>query len=264
MSVQILTKSLWDTRRSFLGWAIGLAGAAGIYTSSYALIEPMSYEEVIRSFPPELLEAMGWDDIATPAGYLGSTVFGLVVPILMVIFAIAVGTRFLAGDEDAGTLELTLAHPVSRTSLVLQRAGAALTAGLGAAAVVGLTVIALAAPIGLEVPASRIVAASVSLGLLAVAFAMLALALGAWIGRRGIVLGVCSAVAVFAYFADTVLTTVDGFEWIDRTSLFSYYGGQQVLESGLSAGNLAVLVVVSGVLLVAAVIGFHRRDVGVA
>ncbi|MDH3248353.1 MAG: ABC transporter permease [Acidimicrobiia bacterium] len=262
MSVDILTKSLWDARRSFLGWAIGLAGAAGIYTSSYALIEPTSYEEVIDAFPTEILEAMGWDEIATPTGYLGSTVFGLVVPILAVIFAIAVGTRFLAGDEESGTMELTLTHPVSRTSLVLQRAGAALLAGLGASVVVSVAVMALAGPVGLDVPASRIMSASFSLGLMAVAFAMLAVAIGAWVGRRGIVLGACSAVAVFAYFASTVLTTVDGFEWLDRTSLFYYYGGQDILEDGLSIGNLVVLIVVSVVLVVVAVIGFQRRDVG--
>ena len=263
MSAEVLTKSLWDARRSLRGWALGLAGAAGIYTSSYALIEPTSYEEVIDAFPTEILDAMGWDDIATPTGYLGSTVFGLVVPILTVIFAIAVGTRFLAGDEEAGTMELTLAHPVSRTSLVLQRAGAALLAGLGAGVVVGAAVIALAGPVGLDVPISRILGAGFSLGLLAVAFAMLAMALGAWIGRRGIVLGACSAIAVFAYFASTVLTTVDGFEWLDRTSLFYYYAGQEILDSGLSIGNVIVLLMVSAVLLVAAVIGFERRDVGV-
>jgi ABC-2 type transport system permease protein len=264
MTFDVLTKSLWDARRSFLGWAIGLAGAAGIYTSSYALIEPTSYEEVIDAFPTEILEAMGWDDIATPTGYLGSTVFGLVVPILAVIFAIAIGTKLLAGDEEAGTMELTLTHPVSRTSLVLQRAGAAVLAGLGAGVVVSLAVMGLAGPVGLDVPASRIVGASFSLGLLAVAFAILAIALGAWVGRRGIVLGVCSAVAVFAYFASTVLTTVDGFEWVDKTSLFFYYGGQEILEGGLSIGNVVVLIVVSAVLLVAAVIGFQRRDVGTA
>ena len=128
---------------------------------------------------------------------------------------------------------------------------------------VSVAVIGLAGPVGLDVPVSRIIAASFSLGLLAVTFAMLAIAVGAWIGRRGIVLGVCSAVAVFAYFASTVLTTVDGFEWVDKTSLFFYYGGQQILESGLSVANMIVLLVVSFVLLVAAVIGYQRRDVGV-
>ena len=132
-----------------------MAGAAGIYTSSYALIEPTSYEEVIDAFPTEILEAMGWDDIATPTGYLGSTVFGLVVPILAVIFAIAVGTRLLAGDEEAGTMELTLTHPVSRTSLVLQRAGAAVLAGLGAGVVVSLAVMGLAGKVRLLDAAHR-------------------------------------------------------------------------------------------------------------
>ena len=263
MSYEIATKTLWDSRRSFLGWAIGLAGAAGIYTSSYALIEPTAYQEVIEGFPPELLEAFGWEDIASPAGYLGSTVFGLVVPILTVIFAIALGTRCLAGDEEAGTLELTLTHPVSRPSLVLQRAGSSVAASLGAGIVVGLAVLGLAGPVGLDVPASRIVAASFSLGLLAVAFAMLALAIGAWVGRRGIVLGICSAIAVISYFASTLLPTLQGFAWVDKTSLFHYYGGQAVLEDGLSAGNALVLIGVSIVFLVLAVVGFERRDVGV-
>jgi ABC-2 type transport system permease protein len=125
-----------------------------------------------------------------------------------------------------------------------------------------MAAIGFAAPVGLEVASSRIIAAGFSLGLLAVSFAMLAIAVGAWFGRRGIVLGACSTIAVFAYFASTVLTTVDGLEWVDKTSLFYYYGGQEILERGLSIGNLVVLVVVSLVLLVAAVIGFERRDVG--
>jgi ABC-2 type transport system permease protein len=264
MTPDIFTKSLWDTRRSFIGWAIGLAGAAGVYTSSYALIEPTAYQDVIEGFPPELLEAFGWEDMASPAGYLGSTVFGLVVPILTVIFAIAIGTRFLAGDEEAGTLELTLTHPVSRTSLVLQRAASASTAGLGAGVVVGVAVLAIAGPVGLDVPASRIIAASFSLSLLAITFALLALAIGAWVGRRGIVLGTCSAIAVFAYFAGTLLPTLEGFEWVEKASFFSYYGGQETLENGLSLGNAGVLVAVSIVLLLAAVFGFRRRDVGTA
>jgi ABC-type transport system involved in multi-copper enzyme maturation permease subunit len=40
---------------------------------------------------------------------------------------IAAGTRAVAGDEEAGTLELILAHPVSRRGLALRRLGAALT-----------------------------------------------------------------------------------------------------------------------------------------
>jgi ABC-2 type transport system permease protein len=263
MRHEIATKSLWDSRRSFLGWAIGLAGAAGVYTSSYAIIEPTAYQDVIEGFPPGLLEGLGWEDIASPAGYLGSTVFGLVVPILTVIFAIALGTRLLAGDEEAGTLELTLTHPVSRRSVVLQRAASATMAGLGAGIVVGLAVLGLAGLVGLDVPASRIIAASFSLGMLTVAFALLALAIGAWIGRRGIVLGMCSTIAVFAYFASTLLPTLQGFDWVDKTSLFYYYGGQATLQNGLSAGNVLVLVAASVAFLVAAVLGFDRRDVGV-
>ena len=46
----------------------------------------------MESFAPEFMEALGFAAITTPAGYLGSTTFGLLGPILMILFGAWFGT----------------------------------------------------------------------------------------------------------------------------------------------------------------------------
>jgi ABC-2 type transport system permease protein len=265
MRSTVVGKSLWDSRRGFTAWAIGLAGATAMYTSVYATIDPDSYSEAIEgSVSPELIEAFGWDDIGSPAGYLGSTVFGLIAPILLTVFAIGVGSRFLAGDEEAGTLELIATHPISRRSLLLQRAVAAGLAVLGGAAVVFATVATLSRPVGLDVPLGNVAAACVQLGLVAVVFAALPLAVGAVAGKRVVGIGVAAVVAVLAYFGDTVLPTIDGFGWVETLSLYHHYDGASALTEGIDPAGVAVLVVTAVALCVAALLAFDRRDIGTA
>ncbi|MFZ0625742.1 MAG: ABC transporter permease subunit [Acidimicrobiia bacterium] len=262
MSPEILTKSLWDQRRAFLGWGIGLGAAAAVYTGFFAVVEPDTFAGMLDTFPPDLLQAFGWTDISSPSGYLGATVYGLVVPILTIVFAIAVGTRYLAGDEEAGTLELTITQPVSRTSVFLQRAAAMAVAGFGAAAVVLVVVLALRAPVGLEIQIGNIAASSLQLALLAVVFGSLALMVGAVRGRRGVVLGVSAAVAVFAYFADTVIPQVEGLAWLENLSFFNYYDGAAVLKDGLDPAKTLVLIASALILVGIGAIAFNRRDIG--
>jgi beta-exotoxin I transport system permease protein len=259
---EIATKSLWDQRRSFLGWGVGLGTAAAVYTGFFAVVEPDTFGGMLDSFPPDLLQAFGWTDISSPSGYLGATVYGLVVPILTIVFTIALGAKYLAGDEEAGTLELTVTHPVTRTSILLQRAVGIAIAGFGASIVVFLVVLALRSPVGLEVPVGNIAAATLQLGLLAVVFGTLALSVGAITGRRGLVLGVSAAVAVFAYFADTVIPQVKSLAWLENLSFFNYYDGAAALRDGMNPTKSLVLVVSALVLTGIGVVAFNRRDIG--
>jgi ABC-2 type transport system permease protein len=90
-------------------------------------------------------------------------------------------------SEEAGTLDLLLAHPVSRTRLVLERfaALAAAVAWLGLVVWAGTLAAARAPDMGIG--AGPITAAT--LGLLGLGFGTVALAAGALSGRRGQVLG---------------------------------------------------------------------------
>ena len=88
------------------------------------------------------LFAGGELDIASPAGYLNSQVYALMAPLVLLIFAIGAGAGAVAGEEERGTLDLLLAHPLRRRDYVVQRF-LALAALVSALTVVLLATVAL-------------------------------------------------------------------------------------------------------------------------
>jgi ABC-2 type transport system permease protein len=262
MRLEILTKSLWDQRRALLGWAIGVAVVALVYGSFYPFVQTTAMDELVTGMPQGLLDAMGWNDIASPAGYIGSTVFGLVGPVVVLVFAIAVGTRALAGDEEAGTLELVATHPVTRTRIVLERAGAVVLAMGMTGSVAFATMLAIRGPAEIDIPVGHLAAASLQLALLGVCFGMLAIAIGGFVGRRGFVIGAAATVAAGTYIGNAVFPLVEQLEWAQKFTPFYFYSGGEPLKNGLDIGHFLVLAAISGVLLAVAVVSFNRRDIG--
>jgi ABC-2 type transport system permease protein len=201
----VFTKTLWDARRSLLAWAVAIAAVAAMYAAFWPTVNTPEMQQALRNYPEGVLEAFNYDDLTSPAGYLGSSVYGLLIPLLVAVFAIAYGTRAVAGDEEAGTLDLLLAHPVGRTRLALERF-AALAAALALAGVVlWLAMLAIAGPAQLEgVTAAEFAAATTQLVLFGACLGALAFAIGAATGRKTLALGASAGVAVLAYLANGV------------------------------------------------------------
>ncbi len=111
-------QTLRRLRGQILGWGIGLALYGllmGAMFNSVTQIEGL--EEMIAAYPPEFMAFFG--DVAammTPAGYFG-TYYSSYMPIILGIFAVSAAAGLLAGDEERGTLDLSLSYPVSRTAL---------------------------------------------------------------------------------------------------------------------------------------------------
>ncbi len=63
----------------------------------------------------------GGTDFISPVGYLNSQLFFLMLPIILGIFAISLGSDALAGEEGRGTLDLLLSTPLSRRKAVLEK-----------------------------------------------------------------------------------------------------------------------------------------------
>ena len=259
----VFTKALWDQRRAYLGWLIGLAGTTIMYAAFYPMTNTPAMADAMAAYPQALLEAFAWSDIISPEGYLDSTVFNLLGPVLLIIFAIAAGSAAIAGDEEAGTLELLIAHPVNRTSVLLQRAAALTVTLFGLGAAVWASLVAIAGPAKLDIAAGKLAAASFHLVLLGLLFGALALTVGALTGRRGIVIGVSASVAVASYLANNLATMVDAIAWVQGLSPFFYTTGGQPLRNGVQFGDAALILAVTLLLLAVAVTAFNRRDVAV-
>ena len=258
------TKWLRDNRRSFIGWTVAIAAVGGMYAAFWPTIDNPQMRQALENYPEALLEAMNYTDIATPAGYLNATVYGLIVGLLIIVYSISAGTRILAGDEEAGTLDLILAHPVSRTRLALQRFAAFLVTVvlIGVALLVAL--MALTGPARLEgISIGGFAAMHLHLILFAGLFGSLAYAVGAATGRRGLAIGTGAGIAVFGFAANGILPQVEGLEWIKGYSPFNWLNGGAPLRNGVQTGNVLIMAGLIVVLVTVGTWAFNRRDVAV-
>jgi ABC-2 type transport system permease protein len=260
----VLAKWLWDSRRFLLGWTLAIVVVGCGYAAFWPTFEDPEIAALMENYPSALLEAINYTEITTPAGYLSATVYGLVVAVLMLVFSVTVGTRVVAGEEEAGTLDLTLSHPVSRRSLALQRVGAFVLAVLGIVTVFWVAILVVSGPAHFDtIPAGRLAAMHLHLAAFAVLFGTLTFAVGAATGRRAAALAVGAGAGVLGYAMSGLLPQVDGLEWVRDWSPFTWLNGSQPLAEGLDPGDLAIMLGLSVVFVLLGTLAFERRDLAV-
>ncbi|MFI6219985.1 ABC transporter permease subunit [Nocardia salmonicida] len=257
----VFIKTLRDSRRALLGWTVGITVATLAYASFYPQMAANGAAQA-ENLPEGLRDALNMDDIASAAGYLGSTVFGMIVPLLAMFFGSAVGARVSAADEESGTLDLMMAHPITRTSFISQRFAALIAAATGIGTMVLLAVLAIRGSAQLTtISAGDFVAQCVHLILLIVCFGALATAIGAVTGHRGTVFALTAVIGVTAWAAHTFADQV-GVGWAAYLSPFHYYIDSEPLRNGISVGGVGVLTIVSMVMFAAGNYWFNHRDLG--
>jgi len=264
MSSNTITKGLRDNRRSTMVWTAAISAVGGLYSALWPTIDGPGFQQAIDSYPEGLLEALNYQDIATPAGYLTSSVYGLIAAVLMLIYASSAGARCIAGDEQAGTLDLIAAHPITRTQLGLQRFGAAALNTILTSVFFFTVMIALRSPAQLtEISVTDFAAMHLHLTLFALMFGAIAYAAGAATGSRGLALAAGAIVAVLGYLANGLLPMVDGLESVNELSPFNWLVGGQPLHNGAQISGLITMTVITGLLLAAGTWAFNQRDLTV-
>ncbi len=247
-------------RRSVLLWAVAIVAVSAMYLAFYPSMANEDMESLIAGLPDALRSGMGWDAIATGAGYLNSTVYALLAPALLLVFGISRGAALVAGEEEAGTLELESASPVSRTSVALQRFGALavqlalLTLALGASTLV------LAPAFDMGIDPGGIVAATAGLWLLVLAMSAIAFGVGSATGSRATALGAGAGVAVASYIANAIAPSVAGAGWLEQATPFGWYLAGEPLVAGFDVAGSALLVGLTVVAVGLGLVGYDRRD----
>jgi ABC-2 type transport system permease protein len=255
----VLAGVMRDQRRSLVLWSIALTAVAVLYISVYPAIGGDEMAAMVETMPEGMATAFGYDDIGTAGGYLSSTVYGLLGPALLLVFAIATGTRLIAGQEEDGTLELEYAAPVGRGRLLFERMVALWCNVAVLVAVLTVVTLALVFAFDLDVAVRNVLAGSTGLLLLVLGFGTIGLAVGAATGRRAIGLGVAAGLAVVGFMLDAIGPTIDA-GWMTAVSPFSWYLADSPLRNGFDGQGLALLALVPAVAAGIAFAGFMRRD----
>lgn len=264
MAANSLTKWLWDNRRWLVIWGVAIAGVGGFYAAFWPTIDNPAMRDALANYPKALLDALNFNDIATPAGYLNASVYGLVVGVLVIVFAVQAGTKLIAGEEELGRLDLVLSYPVSRSKLALHRFGAFLAAALGVSLLLWLVLLAESGPARLEgISVGGFAAMHLHLFLFATLFGALAFGVGAATGHRGWAIGAGSAVAVLGFAANGVLSQIDGLGWTRDLSPFQWLNGGSPLQNGVQTWNTVTMAGLTVLFVGVGLWGLNRRDIEV-
>jgi ABC-2 type transport system permease protein len=258
-NLAVLAGVMRAQRRSLVIWSIALAAVSAMYISFYPSFGDGQMEQMIADMPDDLVVALGYDRLGSAAGWLTSTVYGLIGPVLLLVFAIANGSRLVAGEEEDGSLELELTSPVERRQVVAERTLALWSGVLGLVLVVMAVSYLLVLALDMDVSFVGLVAGSLGLYLLVAGLGTVALALGAMTGRRSIALGAGSGVAVLAFVLDALGPVVE-VGWMTAISPFSWYLGDEPLANGFDVTGLILLAIVPVVFAAAGIVAFDRRD----
>jgi len=258
----VFTKAIWDGRRSLAGWSAAIAVVGAVYGAFWPTIKTPEMQAALAAYPEELLAAFNFNELTTPEGYLSSSVYGTLLPVLVAVFMIGWGTRAIAGDEESGTLDLVLAHPVSRRRVAAQRVAAVLVGACSIALALWLAMLALSGPADLSgISLGEFAAMSLHLALFGAFFGGLAFAIGAATGRRTLTLVASAAVVVLGFLGHSVLPQVDVLTWTRELSPFHWYLGGDPLRNGIQAGGLVTLLGCTALLVAAGTTAFSRRDI---
>lgn len=256
----LLRRFVHENGRAALFWSLGLAALVGTYLPFYPSIGGEVLAEMMAQLPAALQGLIGLTGTLDQVGYVHSTLFGLMGPLLLIFAAASWGARAVAGDEEAGTLELTLSYPVTRTQVVWQRAAATALLTLLPAAAVLITTLLLAGPAGIELSPRNVVAASAAFWLLGLLFGNLSLLIGAATGRAGAAAAVTAAAAVAAYLLETLGAQSGQLRALRPLSPFNWAFSRDPLRNGFDVKGAALLLALSAALLALSALSFSRRD----
>jgi ABC-2 type transport system permease protein len=258
----------WELKqRKFytLWWSVGLILTIALLMLIYPSIRDQAkqLDAVISQLPESIRSFRGvGSDFASPIGYLNSEVYYATLPLLMSILTIGLGSSLLARDEQAHTLELLLARPVSRRAVIGAKAISGLTVVLIVGLVTAITTIALAKVVDMDISIWHILLASLYCMALSIAFGMIAFALTATgsATRRASI-----ATATFVAFGGYILTSLaNSSDWIKTPATFlpyHYYAPEVILQGKISLGLSVYLLTIILVAAAVSIVCFQRRDI---
>ena len=260
--LEIGVAALRRRRVSLVVWTSIVAALVAIVVAFYPSIKgDASLDQTFADFPEAVKAFLGTTSLVTPVGYLTGRLFAAILPATFIGFTIGRGSAAIAGEEEQHTLNLTLAYPVGRRAVVLQRLAAMNLELVVLAAAAWLPLVALAGPSSIDIGTGYLTIAVVESAVIAATFGAVALAIGAWTGKRSLASGIAAGIATAGYIIDSLARVTDVLRPLRPFTVWRWYSDHQPLTDGFDPTGMAVLILLSVVLVVIGLVRFERRDI---
>ena len=222
-----------------------------------------AFKELANSgaFPKELLNFGSGSLFTLP----GALTLGLQHPLAIAfvgIFAVGSTVGAVAGEREAGTLEVLLSKPISRRQLYVTLAAASATlVAVVMLALLGGQLIGVAIQgVGDELDLGQMPLVFLNGLMLWSAFAAFGLAASVSFDRHSPALGLTMAYLLVNYFLEILGSLWRDVAWSQQYSLFHHFNPGKILTGKTDAIDFLILAVAIVIPVVYALIVFPRRD----
>lgn len=257
----VVRRSLQESWRGLIGWSAGIIATLVLYLPLHPSIAGPDLQALVDSLPDALIQALGYDQIATGAGYTQASFLGLIGFVLLAIAAISWGSGLGGGHEESGRLELDLAHRISRIGYGVEALLTLTVKLLVLSGVTWLTIWLLNGPSELNLQADNLAWAVLSLFALSLAIGAVSLAGGMAAGKKSAGVQAGAAVTIAAYVTNAVAALVPDADWLLLISPYAWAFGGEPLTTGPDGFGLSLLGALTAVGAAVSLVAIRRRDI---
>ncbi|SDM91074.1 ABC-2 type transport system permease protein [Halogranum gelatinilyticum] len=258
----------YEARRRAKG-SLALTLGVGVFTLLIVGIFPsieasgVDFEAYVENLPPAFQEGFGVDGAAlsTLEGFLSTEIYQFIWLLMLGLYVAYVAGNTVAGDIESGRMDVVLATPVSRTTVLVEKTLSLLVPIALLNLVVPLFVLAGAVAIDEPLDFGDVLLVH----LLSVPYLLVCAAIGVLLSvliKRADLAQRGSLAAVFALFLVDTVTAGTDFEWLGTLSPTRYFDPTEILvDSTVDVGGAFVLLVAAIVLVVVSCKLFQETDI---
>lgn len=250
------------TVRDWLTWTVIAIIAMWSISALYIGIMGTSgeaYVTMIDDFPEALANVYGMNN-GTAEGLAVSGIYFLIGPLVLLTYAIGLGSSAAVGEEEALSLPFLLSSPIRRRSVLLAKAAVAAIGVLLITLLTWVGVMVTAGLVGMDLSEQNVLGTSIQLLGMVFLFGALALGLSAWRGSSALGVGVAAGLAVLSYFVTTLLPVVEELADLAKLTPWYLFSGANSLSEGIDVVLLAVAVLITAALFGLGAYTLDRRD----
>ncbi len=259
----VFLKTFYDQRKAILGWGLGLGALAYLTLLFYPSVQKAGefYDQILLALPPEALAFLGnIRSFTTMDEYMTGSLLSY-LPLVLAIYAVGAAVGLVTGEIEGGTMDILLAHPISRWRVVLEKY-AALVAALAAICLIfGLSMLVGGLTIGSDVPPGRWLLAGLHLLPLTLLYGTVAFALACAVRGRATAVATAITLAVGGYILNGLVPLSERLQPLEKWTIYYWYIAGRPLGDGIILEHVALLLVGSLLLLLIGLVGFGRRDI---
>jgi ABC-2 type transport system permease protein len=268
--IAIIKRVFLDKWRSVLIYIFSSIAFSEMYVALYPMLRDQltNLEGFMQAFPKEFMEPFGFTaetmSFATVESLMATEMFSLIWPIILIILAASLAGYNFSQDIEKGTIELTLAQPISRLKIFLARysAGSFLLVIFVLATVFGI--IPLAVMHGVEFNFEAYVKMSILGTLFALAIYSVACFFSVLFSEKGKTTFGVVGVLITMYAIKIVSGLKDELEGLKYSSFLYYFDtGAALVRREYQDWSLIVFLATIVIFFLLALVRFVKRDIAV-